>query len=184
MRLLIVMGLMVSAGFFLLLSGFVLPTWMSVYILILAIMTDSLTTGKCLKYGAKEANPIIRFFFNRIGFRATTILWWIVWGAIIYFHVLNAQPQVQTTMAIIYWIVPLNNLQVLVKSRNRYLKKQREQNAVLEQPVEQSVSMETNNKEINNKEANTVKVKAYSGLKRDIVILVALFIMWLLLRGI
>jgi len=178
MRTFLVIGLMVLVALFLFFSGFTLPVAVSVGILVLALACDSYTTYRCLKVGAKEANPLIKFLFDRIGFRNTTILWWILWAVIITFYVMNAQPQTMAIKAVVYWIVPLNNLRVYV----RILGKQKKA-SVPEQSSKQDINTEADNTEARIKEESPMKLKIYKGFGRDAAILIGLVIMLLIVRG-
>lgn len=95
------------------LSGFVMPTFVAVSVLVLAILSDTTTTYLCLRKKGQEGNPVVAKLFKKLGYKGTTAIWLGIWVAIIYFRVLPAGEQVQTAVALAYWIVPLNNLLVL-----------------------------------------------------------------------
>jgi len=94
-------------------SGFTLPTIAALSILILAITADFYTTWRCLKVRGREGNPMVAFLFKRVGLRASFGLMVGLWALIIIFRFLPAVEGVQTAIALVYWVVPLNNLIVL-----------------------------------------------------------------------
>jgi len=100
-------------------SGFALPTTIALSILILAITADFYTTWRCLKERGKEGNPMVAFLFKRIGLRASFGLMAGLWALIIIFRVVPATESAQTAIALVYWVVPLNNLVVLRRLRRK-----------------------------------------------------------------
>lgn len=109
--------LMMCVAVVVFLSGFHMPTIMSVIVLTVAVFSDSFTTWLCLRNRRKEGNPVVAFLFKKLGFMGSTVLWWMVWVLIIWFRVLPAPENVQTAVAIAYWLVPANNLMVFIRSR-------------------------------------------------------------------
>jgi len=123
------MVMLIAVAVFILYSGIVLPTYAALLLLVMALIMDTVTTYRCLKLGGVEANPIVRFFFKRIGFFPTLVLWYGVWFMIITYRIAPAVPEVQTAIAFAYWTVPMNNARVLKKLR---LKQKREAEAICE----------------------------------------------------
>ncbi len=101
------------------LSGFTMPTLVAVSVLVLAIASDTTTTYLCLRKKGEEGNPVVAKLFKKLGYRGTTAVWLGIWVLIIYFRVLPATEQVQTAVALAYWLVPMNNLMVLRRLSRR-----------------------------------------------------------------
>lgn len=97
----------------LMLSGFHLPTFASLAVLLFAIGCDDLTTYLCLKKSGREGNPIAAFLMKKAGIKGTIIIMACIWGVIIYTRWLPSQPSSQTAIAFAYLLVPINNLWVL-----------------------------------------------------------------------
>ena len=115
MKFLVFALLMLGTAFLVLLSGFALPSVLAITIFILAVLSDFLTTWLCLRKNGKEGNPIMAFLFKKIGlFKSYGVLLGI-WVLIIVFRVLPAPPIVQTALAFSYWLVPANNVLVLIR---------------------------------------------------------------------
>lgn len=95
------------------LSGFAMPTSIAIGVLVVAILSDTTTTYLCLRKKGQEGNPVVARLFRWLGYRGTTAVWLGIWVLIIWFRVLPAGEQVQTAVAIAYWMVPANNLMVL-----------------------------------------------------------------------
>jgi len=96
-------------------SGFVFPTHIAFIVLILAIASDFLTTWTCIRIGGREGNPVMAFLFKRVGLYKTFALMAGVWVCIIVFRWLKTPVSTQTAVALVYWMVPLNNILVLRK---------------------------------------------------------------------
>jgi len=101
------------------LSGFSMATPVAILVLVLAIASDTTTTYLCLRKKGQEGNPIVARLFKKLGYKGTTVIWLAIWAAIIWFRVLPATEQVQTAVALAYWLVPMNNLMVLRRLTKR-----------------------------------------------------------------
>ena len=101
------------------LSGFVMPTHLAVSVLVTAILSDTTTTYLCLRKRGQEGNPVVARLFKKLGYKGTTAVWLGIQVLIIWFRVLPASEQVQTAVALAYWIVPINNLWVLRRLSKR-----------------------------------------------------------------
>ena len=123
MKNIIFMPLMFGVACLVLLSGLVLPTLVALCILIFAITGDFYSTWRCLKAGGKETNPVVAFLFRKIGLNKTFGLMAILWVCYIVFIWIPQTENVQTAVAIVYWLIPVNNVIVLRKlSRMRKIK--------------------------------------------------------------
>jgi len=119
MKYLIFVILLMGTAFLILLSGFTLPTEVALLILILAIASDFYTTWRCLRRGRREGNPMAAFLFRKVGVYKSFGLLAGIWVIIIMFRFLPATEGIQTAIALVYWVVPVNNLIVLMKSRRK-----------------------------------------------------------------
>jgi len=111
--------LMLGTAFLILVSGFTLPTTVALSVLILAITADFYTTWRCLRIRGREGNPMVAFLFKRIGLRLSFCLMAGLWALIIVFRFLPAVESAQTAIALVYWVVPMNNLIILRRLRKR-----------------------------------------------------------------
>ena len=112
-------ALMLGTACLIFISGFTLPTLVALLVLLLAVIADFYTTWRCLKERGKEGNPMVAFLFKRVGLRASFGLMAGLWALIIIFRFLPAVEGVQTAIALVYWVVPLNNLVVLRRLRRK-----------------------------------------------------------------
>ena len=96
-------------------SGFAFPTWTALLILILAIASDFLTTWACLRKQSREGNPVMALLFRKIGLYKTFGLMAGIWVCFIVFRWLGTTAVSQTAVALVYWMIPMNNMVVLVK---------------------------------------------------------------------
>ncbi len=113
------MVLMLGTAFLILISGFTLPTTVALLLLILAVTADFYTTWRCLKERGREGNPMMAFLFKRIGLRLSFCIMAGLWTVIIIYRFLPAVEGIQTAIALVYWVVPLNNLVVLRRLRRK-----------------------------------------------------------------
>lgn len=97
-----------------------LPTAIALLILILAVALDFFTTYRCLKRGGREGNPVIAFFFRKIGVLGTFGVMAGIWVCFIVFRLLPGEPGIQTAVAFAYWLVPINNIVVLRRLSRKY----------------------------------------------------------------
>lgn len=123
---------MMAAAFVMLLAGLRIPTPIALAMLILAVSMDFLTTYLCLKQGRKEGNPVIAFLFKKLTVFGTFGLLACIWVLFIVFRWLPSSNGIQTAVACVYWVVPVNNLIVLMKAikANRANKANRENHAM------------------------------------------------------
>lgn len=119
MKYLIFVVLMLGTALLILLSGFALPTAIALLVFVLAITSDFYTTHRCLKNRGREGNPMVGFLFKRVGVYKTFGLMAVFWVCIIWFKWLPSTEGVQTAVALVYWLVPINNLIVLRKLSKR-----------------------------------------------------------------
>lgn len=96
-------------------SGFAFPTWIALLVLILAIASDFLTTWACLRKHGREGNPVMALLFRKIGLYKTFGLMAGIWVCFIVFRWLGTTAASQTAVALVYWMIPMNNMVVLVK---------------------------------------------------------------------
>ena len=96
-------------------SGFAFPTWIALLVLILAIASDFLTTWACLRKQGSEGNPVMALLFRKIGLYKTFGLMAGIWVCFIVFRWLGTTAASQTAVALVYWMVPMNNIVVLVR---------------------------------------------------------------------
>lgn len=112
-------ALMLATGVLSMYFGLKLPTCVALVILILAAASDYYTTWKCLKKGGKEANPVIAFLFKHITVPGTFGLTMCFWVWFIIFRWLPTPETSQTGVALMYLLVPLNNMMVMRRLRKR-----------------------------------------------------------------
>jgi len=115
MKNIVFMALMFGIACLVLLTGLVLPLVVALLVLLVAITADFYTTWRCLKIGGIEQNPVVAFLFRRIGLSKTFGLMVILWVCYIVFVWTPQAGNVQTAVAFVYWVVPLNNVIVLRK---------------------------------------------------------------------
>jgi len=96
-------------------SGFAFPTWVALLVLILAIASDFLTTWAGLRKQGREGNPMMALLFRKVGLYKTFGLMAGIWVCFIIFRWLGTPDGSQTTVALVYWMVPINNTVILVK---------------------------------------------------------------------
>jgi len=96
-------------------SGFAFPTWIALLVLILAIASDFLTTWAYLRKQGREGNPVMALLFRKIGLYKTFGLMAGIWVCFIVFRWLGTTAASQTAVALVYWMIPMNNMVVLVK---------------------------------------------------------------------
>jgi hypothetical protein len=96
-------------------SGFAFTTVVALLILVLAIASDFLTTWVCLRKQGREGNPVIALLFRKIGLYKTFGLMAVLWICFIVFRWLNTPYSSQTAVALVYWMVPINNMVILVR---------------------------------------------------------------------
>ena len=111
--------MMLATAYLIHISGFTLPTIIALSILILAIIADFYTTWRCLEEKGKEGNFLVAFLFKRMGLRLSFCLLAGLWALIIIFRILPAIASTQTAIALVYWVVPINNWIVLRKLRRK-----------------------------------------------------------------
>jgi len=100
-------------------SGFSFSTGIALLVLILAVASDFLTTWACLKKQGREGNPVMALLFRKIGLYKTFGLMAGLWICFIVFRWLNTPDSSQTAVALVYWMVPVNNIVALVKLRRK-----------------------------------------------------------------
>lgn len=113
MKLIMFMTIMFLTALMILASGCTLPMQITIIVLVVAVTLDFLTTWRCLKRGGKEGNPAIAFLFRKIGVGGTFGLVACVWVCFILFRWMPATEGIQTAVAFAYWLVPINNFDVL-----------------------------------------------------------------------
>ena len=96
-------------------SGFAFPTWIALLVLILAIAFDFLTTWACLRKQGREGNPVMALLFRKIGLYKTFGLMAGIWVCFIVFRWLGTPDGSQTAVALVYWMIPINNSVVLMR---------------------------------------------------------------------
>jgi len=69
--------------------------------------------------GQRLGNPAIAFLFRKFGVLGTFALMGVVWSLFITLRWWHQGVDVQTAVAFAYWLVPMNNLIVLIKLRRR-----------------------------------------------------------------
>lgn len=115
MKYLIFIVLMLGTAVLILLSGFTLPTEIALTVLVLAIVSDFLTTWLCLRKNGREGNPVVAFLFRKVGVLKTFGLFAGMWVIFILVRWLNQTEGIQTAVAFTYWLIPVNNVVVLVR---------------------------------------------------------------------
>jgi len=113
---------MLGAACLIQIFGFAFPTWIALLVLILAIASDFLTTWACLRKRGKEGNPVVALLFRKIGLYKTFGLMVGLWACFIIFRWLNTPDSSQTAVALVYWMVPINNIIVLVRLNRKITK--------------------------------------------------------------
>ena len=113
MKIVAFMALMLGTAVGLQLMRVSLPTLIALMIFVCAIILDFVTTWKCLKRGGKEGNPLVAGLFKKIGVKKTFALTATAWILIIVFRWLPTTQIGQTSVALVYWLVPLNNIMVI-----------------------------------------------------------------------
>lgn len=111
--------LMMGTACLILISGFTLPTWVALLVLVSAVTSDFYTTWACLKASGTEGNPAIAFLFRKVGILKSFGLLAGLWVCFIVFRWLGQSEGIQTAVAIVYWAVPVNNLIMLIKYRRK-----------------------------------------------------------------
>jgi phosphatidylglycerophosphate synthase len=104
---------MLGAACLIQISGIAFPTWVALVILILAITSDFLSTWACLRKQGREGNPVMALLFRKIGLYKTFGLMAGLWICFIVFRWLNTPDSSQTAVALVYWMIPMNNIVVL-----------------------------------------------------------------------
>ena len=115
MKYIIFVVVMLVTAFLIQISGFSFPTWIALLVLILAIASDFLTTWACLRKQGREGNPVMALLFRKIGLYKTFGLMAGIWVCFIVFRWLGTTAASQTAVALVYWMIPMNNMVVLVK---------------------------------------------------------------------
>lgn len=98
------------------------PWFLSLAVLLIAMSGDYVTTVKATELGAKEANPIPRFIFSKVGVRKGGLIIMGIVGVIVIFLWKPLYPQEQLAIGAAYLIVPINNLIVIWRRRKREMK--------------------------------------------------------------
>jgi hypothetical protein len=106
-------ALMFCTGIVLMLLGVTFPRTIALVVLLGAIFTDQFTTYKCLKLSGREGNPVVAFAMRKISVWGTFMVSACIWALYIRFMWMNSQVNVQTAIALTYWLVPVNNILVL-----------------------------------------------------------------------
>jgi len=119
MKLIFFMTIMFCTALMILASGSTLPMEITIFVLVTAVALDFLTTWKCVKRGGREGNPMIAFLFRKIGVGKTFGLVACVWVCFILFRWMPATEGLQTAVAFAYWLVPINNLDVLTRLKKK-----------------------------------------------------------------
>lgn len=119
MKYLIFVILLFGTACSVLLSGLAFPTVIALLILVLAVAADFYTTLRCLKRSGKEGNPIVAFLFRKIGLFKSFGLLVVIWTCFIVLRWLPQSESIQTAVALSYWLVPVNNLLVLVRLKRK-----------------------------------------------------------------
>ena len=115
MKYIIFVVVMLGTACLIQISGFAFPTWIALLVLILAIASDFLTTWACLGMQGREGNPVMALLFRKIGRYKTFGLMAGIWVCFIVFRWLGTTAASQTAVALVYWMIPMNNMVVLVK---------------------------------------------------------------------
>ena len=115
MKYIIFVVVMLGTACLIQISGFTFPTWIALLVLILAIASDFLTTWACLRKQGREGNPVMALLFRKIGLYKTFGLMAGIWVCFIVFRWLGTTAASQTAVALVYWMIPMNNMVVLVK---------------------------------------------------------------------
>ena len=115
MKYIIFVVVMLGTACLIQISGFAFPTWIALLVLILAIASDFLTTWACLRKQGRERNPVMALLFRKIGLYKTFGLMAGIWVCFIVFRWLGTTAASQTAVALVYWMIPMNNMLVLVK---------------------------------------------------------------------
>ena len=119
MKYVIFVVVMLATACLIQISGFAFPTWTALLVLILAITSDFLTTWACLRKQGREGNPVMALLFREIGLYKTFGLMAGIWVCFIVFRWLDTPDGSQTAVALVYWMVPVNNIVVLVRLRRK-----------------------------------------------------------------
>jgi len=107
--------LMLGTAVLILYSGFTLPTEVALLVLVSAVASDFLTTWRCMRVRGREGNPAAAFLFRKIGLLKSYILLAGIWVCFIVFRYMGSSEAIQTAVALSYWLVPVNNLIVLIR---------------------------------------------------------------------
>ena len=107
--------LVLGTACLIMLSEYKLPAGWPIPVLVTAIMMDFLTTYLCLRVGGREGNRVVAFVFKRAGIWGTFMASCVLWAIIIHFRVAPSNLGSQTAVALAYWLVPVNNVIVLVR---------------------------------------------------------------------
>lgn len=102
-----------------LLSGLAFPTVVALLVLLSAVTADFFTTWRCLKERGREGNPVVAFLFKRVGVFKTFGLMLVLWTMFVMFRWIHQTEGIQTAVAIAYWLVPVNNVIVLIKLKKK-----------------------------------------------------------------
>lgn len=111
--------LVLGTACLIMLSGYRMPAGWPIPVLVTAIMADYLSTYLCLQAGGREGNPVVAAVFKRAGIWGTFALSCILWACIIEFRIAQSDACSQTAIALAYWLVPVNNVIVLVRLNRR-----------------------------------------------------------------
>jgi len=89
------------------------PWFFSASLLMVAVLADYKTTVTALKLGGEEANPLVRYLFNKLGVKKGGMVVISFFIAFIIFPYRTVLPCQQLAMSCTYFWVPINNLLVL-----------------------------------------------------------------------
>jgi len=98
--------------------GYRPPLFVSLSLLVTAIIGDCITTTKAMKLGGKEANPIVGLLFKKLGVKWGMVVAMVVMTPIFIYFFLKAPSYQQLAIGYVYWLIPINNLKVIKRLRN------------------------------------------------------------------
>jgi uncharacterized protein (DUF983 family) len=93
--------------------GYRPPLFVTLSLLISAIVGDCVTTMRAIKLGGKEANPLVGFLFKKLGVKGGMIVAMVVMVPIFIYFFLRAPSYQQFAIGYVYWLIPINNLKVI-----------------------------------------------------------------------
>lgn len=116
-RFLISLGMILGMACLIFMSGLQLPFVVALIMLLCAICADFTTTYLCLRAGGQEGNPLVGFLLKKLGVVGAFTVMACIIAMLVLTQFIPSNSSSQTAVAMVYWIVPVNNVMVLRRLR-------------------------------------------------------------------